>query len=95
MRKKGGVPMAEQPQQNAVIQLMPAVPPPAAIYANACLINRIGQSLFLDFALLDPLALAMRQPDTPITASHVGRIIMTEEAAVNLRDTLNQILGHG
>jgi hypothetical protein len=94
MRGKGGVPMAEHPQ-DLQVQLTPSVPPSSGIYANACLINRIGQSLFLDFALLDPLVLATRQANSPVTATHVGRIIMTEDAAVKLRDTLNQILGHG
>jgi len=94
MKEKGGGPMAEQPQ-DLQVQLAPMVPPPLAIYSNVCLINRIGQSIFLDFGFLDPLALATRQAGTPIAANHVGRIIMAEDAAVKLRDTLNQILGPG
>ena len=86
--------MAEQPQDFQV-QLTPTLPPSSAIFSNVCFVNRIGQSVFLDFASIDPLALAARQPENTITASHVGRIVMAEDAAIKLRNTLNQILGPG
>ena len=84
--------MAEQPQ-GFQVELAPTVPPPSATYASLCIVNRIGQTIFLDFAYLDPLVIATRQAGTPVRAAHVGRMIMAEDAAIKLRDALNQIFG--
>jgi len=65
------------------------------VYSNVCFLNKIGQSVFFDFANVDPLIIATRQAGAPVTANHVGRIVMAEDAAIKLRNALNQILGPG
>jgi hypothetical protein len=84
--------MAEQPQQLQV-QLPPSLPPHPATYASVCLVNRLGQTIFLDFGAIDPLMLGNVQPGAAVRATHVGRIVMAEDAARQLRADLGRLLG--
>ncbi len=84
--------MAEQPREIQV-QLPLSFPPPPATYANICMVNRLGQTIFFDFGSIDPLQLATIQAGTPVRAVHVGRVVMAEDAAMKLRDDLNRVLG--
>ncbi len=83
--------MAAQPQQ-VQVQLPPTFPPPSAAYSSGCIVNRIGQSIFFDLFYIDPLTLTTIQSGTPVRGAHVGRIVMAEDAAINLRDYLIQLL---
>jgi hypothetical protein len=87
--------MAQQPPA-LQIHLTPSLPPYPATHASICIVNRIGQTIFLDFGVIDPLALGRREPGASVeAATHVGRIVMGEDSARHLRDMLNRILGEG
>jgi hypothetical protein len=84
--------MAEQPREIQV-QLPTGFPPHPATYASLCIVNRVGQTIFLDFGYIDPLTIGAVQSGTPLRAAHVGRVVMAEDAAIKLRDDLNRLLG--
>jgi hypothetical protein len=81
------MPEAERPREIS-IGIPPSDSPPPAIAANVCLVNRMGLMFILDFGFLDPLVLAGPPPEQGkvMLAAHVGRIVLTEDIAIELRD---------
>jgi len=55
----------------------------------------MGLMFILDFGFLDPLLLAGPPPEEGevMLAAHVGRVVITEDIAMKLRDQLSKILG--
>lgn len=88
------MPEAESPREIS-IGIPPSQSPPPAIAANICLVNRMGLMFILDFGFLDPLLLAGPPPEEGevMLAAHVGRVVITEDIAMKLRDQLSKILG--
>jgi hypothetical protein len=88
------MPEAERPREIS-IGIPPSDSPPPAIAANVCLVNRMGLMFILDFGFLDPLALAGPPPEEGkvMLAAHVGRVVLTEDIAMKLRDQLSKLLG--
>jgi hypothetical protein len=86
--------MAEQPQELR-IHITSSLPPYPATYSSICIVNRVGQTIFLDFGVIDPLTLGTRQPGADVEATQVGRMVMGEDMARHLRDALSRILGEG
>jgi hypothetical protein len=55
----------------------------------------MGLMFILDFGFLDPLVLAGLPPEEGkvMLAAHVGRVVLTEDIAMKLRDQLSKLLG--
>jgi hypothetical protein len=87
--------MAEaEPLRMVQISLPPSDSPPPAVAANACIVNKLGQTVILDFGFADPLATVASPEGISIRAIHVARTVIAEDIAIRLRDDLNRVLGN-
>ena len=80
-------PAPTPPEQGVQVVLRPDHATAPALYANVCIVNRLGDSFFLDFLLADPVSVAPGGP-RPVEGKHVARIVIERPTALTLGDQL-------